>query len=90
MKTRHLISLAAALAVSAAAAAGDPLRAALEESRDSGKGVSLYVNGQSIPAVVVSVDDRYVVARSQAQGKIVVRLERIDGVAGFIGERKAP
>ena len=30
------------------------------------------------------------VARSQAQGKIVVRLERIDGVAGFIGERKAP
>ena len=68
----------------------DALRAALEESRDSGKGVSLYVNGQSIPAVVVSVDDRYVVARSQAQGKIVVRLERIDGVAGFIGERKAP
>lgn len=73
----------------AAAFAGeshDPLRAALEESRATGKGLSLYVNGVAIPGVVVSVDNGFVVARSQSQGAIVVRLERIDAVAGFVGQ----
>jgi len=64
----------------------DPLRAALEESRATGKGLSLYVNGVAIPGVVVSVDNGFVIARSQSQGSIVVRLERIDAVAGFVGQ----
>lgn len=68
----------------AACAAGDPLLAALDESRNSGKGLSFLVNGQSIPGVVVSVDERYVVARSQGQGTVVIRLDRLDGVAGFV------
>lgn len=84
-------SLVAALSfvLATAAFAGeshDPLRAALEESRVTGKGLSLYVNGVAIPGVVVSVDNGFVVARSQSQGTIVVRLERIDAVAGFVGE----
>ena len=63
----------------------DALRLALEASRANGKGVNLYVNGQAIAGVVVSVDDQYVVARSQALGQIVLRLDRLDGVAGFVG-----
>lgn len=69
-----------------AADSPDRLRTALEESRTSGKGLDFYVNGQAIPGVVVSVDGDHVVARSQAQGTIVIRLDRIDGVAGFIGQ----
>ena len=73
-------------------AGNDPLLTVLEDSRASGKGLNFYVNGQAIAGVVVGVDDRWVVARSQAQGTIVIRLDRIDGVAGFVqspaGERK--
>ncbi|MBL0148125.1 MAG: hypothetical protein IPP87_05085 [Ideonella sp.] len=88
MKKLNLLFVTAALALSCAAHAQvDPLRAALEDSKASGKGLTIFVNGQSIPAVVVSVDDRYVVARSQAQGSIVIRLDRIDGVAGFIATK---
>lgn len=65
--------------------AGDPLRAALEASRTTGRGLTLYVNGAAVPVVVVSVDDAFVVGRSNAQGDVVVRLDRIDGVAGFLG-----
>jgi len=75
--------------LSASAFAADPLRTALEDSKASGKGLSLYVNGQAIPGVVVSVDDKYVVAKSQAQGTIVIKLEKIDGVAGFVGQPAA-
>jgi hypothetical protein len=69
---------------STALAAPDPLRATLEESKASGKGLTFYVKGQAIAGVVTSVDDQHVVARSQAQGTIVLRLDRIDGVAGHV------
>lgn len=86
---RRALNLAAiALAIHAAAPAiaadADPLLAALEASKASGKGLTLFVGGQAIPGVVVSVDDKYVVARSTASGTIVVRRERIDGVAGHL------
>ena len=85
------LSLAAAavvlgLALSAptlAQAPADPLRAALEDSKASGKGLTFYVKGASIPGVVVTIGDKYVVAKSQAQGNIVIRLDSIDAVAGF-------
>lgn len=87
---RKLISIFAAsfagLLAGSAVAASDPLLTMLEESKSSGRGLNLYVGGQPIAAVVVSVEDRYVVARSQAQGKIVIRLDRIDGAAGFVGQ----
>ena len=71
-----------------AGAQTDPLRTALEESKASGKGLTFYVKGASIPGVVVSIGEKYVVAKSQAQGQIVIRLESIDAVAGFVGEKK--
>jgi hypothetical protein len=74
---------------STALAAPDPLLAVLEDSKASGKGLSLFVNGQAIPAVVVAIDERFVTARSQAQGTIVIRLDRIDGAAGFVGPAAA-
>jgi hypothetical protein len=83
------IAAIAAAAAGAAIAAQDPLLAVLEDSKASGRGVNIYVSGQSIPAVVVSVDDRFVTARSQAQGTIVIRLERIDAAAGFVGQPAA-
>lgn len=72
----------------ALAADGDPLRSALEDSKASGKGLTIFVNGVSVPGVIVSIGEKYVTARSVAQGNIVIRLDRIDGVAGFPGERK--
>lgn len=78
--------LAAGIAASGSAAAQDTLTKALEESKASGRGLTFYVNGQAIPGVVVSVEERYLVARSQAQGVIIIRLDRLDGVAGFLSQ----
>jgi len=59
----------------------DALRSLLTESKDKNRGVSIYTNGATIQAVVVEVGDRYVIAKSRESGKIVIRLDRIDGVA---------
>jgi hypothetical protein len=70
--------------VAAPAKAGveqDPLRAVLAESKEKNRGVAIYANGATINAVVVSVDDRYVTAKSQQSSRIVIRLDRIDGVS---------
>lgn len=89
MKRIAAILLSAAMAGSALAAGeADSLRAALEDSKASGKGLTIYVSGSAIPGVVVSITDKYVVAKSQAQGNIVIKLEKIDAVAGFVGDRK--
>lgn len=75
----------------AATARADALQSVLADSKASGKGLTFYVNGQAIPGVVVSIDDKYLVARSTANGTIVIRLDRLDGVAGHValpGERK--
>lgn len=73
-----------AQAVLAAGDAGpdQPLRAVLEESKEKGRGVTLYVNGATISVVVVAIEDGYVIARNRESGRIVVRLERIDAAAG--------
>jgi hypothetical protein len=71
-----------------AAGEADSLRTALEDGKTSGKGLTFYVSGSAIPGLVVSVNDKYVVAKSQAQGAIVIKLEKIDAVAGFVGDRK--
>jgi hypothetical protein len=63
------------------AAEQDPLRAVLMESKDKNRGVAIHANGATINGVVVSVDDRYVTAKSQQNSRIVIRLDRIDGVS---------
>ena len=59
----------------------DPLRAVLAESKEKNRGVAIYANGATINGVVVSLDDRYVTAKSQQSSRIVIRLDRIDGVS---------
>lgn len=59
----------------------DALRSLLAESKDKNRGVSIYTNGATIQAVVVAVEDRYVIAKNRESGRIVIRLDRIDGVA---------
>ena len=62
---------------------GDELRSVLLESKEKNRGVAIYTNGVTVNAVVVSVDDKYVVAKSQQSSRIVLRLDRIDGVSAF-------
>ena len=62
---------------------GDALRAALAESKATGKGLTFYVRGATVPGLVVSVDDKFVTAKNQA-GLVVVRIDSIDAVAGPI------
>jgi hypothetical protein len=64
-------------------AKGDALRAALAESKATGKGLTFYVRGATVPGLVVSVDERFVTAKNQA-GLVVVRIDSIDAVAGPI------
>jgi hypothetical protein len=77
------ILLAGPALASEAAAEKDPLRAVLLESKEKNRGVAIHANGVSINAVIVSVDERYAVARSQQSSRIVIRLDRIDGVSAF-------
>ena len=62
---------------------GDELRSVLLESKEKNRGIAIYTNGVTVNAVVVSVDDKYVVAKSQQSSRIVIRLDRIDGVSAF-------
>lgn len=95
--SRIKLLVAAALAIalplaiaskSFAAGENDALRSMLEDSKAQQKGLTFFVSGVSVPGIVVNVTDKYVVAKSQAQGTIVIKLDRIDGVAGFVGEKK--
>jgi hypothetical protein len=74
-------ALAADPVVAKTGAEQDPLRAVLTESKDKSRGVAIYANGATINGVVVSLDDRYVTAKSQQNSRIVIRLDRIDGVS---------
>ena len=54
------------------------LNAALQEKR----GITLYVNGQTIAGAVTRIEPgQWVELRNQQYGRIIVRLERIDGIA---------
>ncbi|MBK6744774.1 MAG: hypothetical protein IPG66_18205 [Hydrogenophilales bacterium] len=63
--------------------AADPLRAVLLESKEKNRGVTLHVKGNNIGMVVTGVDEHYVTGRSQTTSRIVIRLERIDGVSAM-------
>ena len=55
---------------------------ALNAAMASKRGVTLYVNGQTIGGAITKVEPgQYVELRNQEFGKIVVRWERIDGIA---------
>lgn len=80
-----LLSFALSCAAFAAdmAPPSDPLRAVLLESKEKNRGVTLHVNGNNIGMVVTGVDEQYVTGRSQTTSRIVIRMDRIDGVSAM-------
>jgi len=86
-RTLAAFLLAAPLAMPLSAAdppkANDALRAVLLESKDKNRGIAIHTNGVTINAVVTDVDDHYVIGKSQQSSRIVIRIDRIDGVSAF-------
>jgi hypothetical protein len=89
---RRTFSLAAAGAGIAAAAGvptisgqtkgGNMYRELFEASQKDKKGLTIYVNGQSIPGVVTRIiGDEAVEVRNQQVSRAIVRIDRIDAVA---------
>lgn len=70
-------------AETSSAAEKDPIRATLLESKEKNRGVTIHANGANIGCIVVSLDDHYVIGRSQTASRIVVRLDRIDGISAM-------
>jgi hypothetical protein len=83
MRTTLLAMLLAGAAMTTSAAEPskgleDAFNAALESKR----GVTLYVNGQTIGGAVTKIEaGKFVELRSQQFGRIVVRWDSIDGIA---------
>jgi hypothetical protein len=84
--------LAVLLAFACQALAADPptatdfraeLKAMLERSKAERKGLEFHVNGQTLAGGVVTVLDDAVVVANQQYGRVLIRLDRIDAVAGF-------
>ena len=78
--------VAALLCISAGAAlANDAIKGieqALTQAQQEKKGVTLYVQGQTVGGGVVRIEPgQWVELRSQQYGRIIVRLDRIDGLA---------
>lgn len=66
-----------------AGADGDPFRDLLETSLKERKGVTCYVNGQTVQGRVTRMlGEQAVELTSREYGRIVIRLDRIDAVAG--------
>lgn len=83
MKSFLVMVVLACSAVSVSAAdAPKALEDAINAALASKRGVTLYVNGQTIGGAITKVEPgQYVELRSQEFGRIVVRWERIDGIA---------
>jgi hypothetical protein len=74
--------LAGAAMTAAAAEPSKALEDAVNAAMASKRGVTLYVNGQVVIGAITKVEaGQYVELRSQEFGRIVVRWERIDGIA---------
>ena len=61
----------------------DALRAALEESKSSGKGLTFHIKGSTLGGAVTALGDKFVTVKNQA-GIAVIRIDSIDAVAGPI------
>lgn len=77
-----LLAAGGAASVHAAEPAHQAIEKALQAAQQDKKGVYLHVAGQSIGGGVVRIEPGQVVElKSQQYGRIVVRMERIDGIA---------
>jgi hypothetical protein len=77
--------LAALCALPGAAFSADTnkgIEQALAAAAESKKGIMVYVGGQAIGGAVVKIEaGQWVELRSQQYGRIVIRIDRIDGIA---------
>ncbi len=81
---RWMAALGLALAAGSAAAADVPrgIEQALSSAQQDKRGITLYVAGQAVSGAVTRIEaGQWVEMRNQQFGRIVVRLDRIDGVA---------
>ncbi|MFZ6758561.1 hypothetical protein ACO0K9_15265 [Undibacterium sp. Ji50W] len=85
MQALLITSIVAAGSASAAdttaATEKDPVRSTLLESKEKNKGVTVHTNGNNIAMVVTGLDDKYVIGRNQQASRIIIRLDRIDGIS---------
>lgn len=81
-KALVVVMLAGAAMAASAADLPKGLEDAINAAMASKRGVTLYVNGQTIGGAITKVEPgQYVELRNQEFGKIVVRWEKIDGIA---------
>jgi hypothetical protein len=74
--------LAGAAMTASAAEPAKALEDAFNAAMASKRGVTLYVNGQTIGGAITKIEPgKYVELRSQEYGRIVIRWESIDGIA---------
>jgi murein endopeptidase len=83
---RRLVMIAALAAAASASAQSQDAPRSIEQTltaaQQDRRGLTLYVNGQTIGGAVVRVEaGQWVELRNQQFGRIIVRLDRIDGVA---------
>jgi len=83
MRTILLAMVLAGAAMTASASESNKsLEEAFTAAQASKRGVTLYVNGQTVVGAITKIEPgKYVELRSQEFSKIVVRWESIDGVA---------
>ncbi|MES1264152.1 MAG: hypothetical protein ABUU24_00700 [Variovorax sp.] len=82
---RHALASLAIVLCSGGAHAADAthgIEQALSAAQQDKRGITLDVNGQTIGGAVTRVEPgQWVELKNQQSGKIVVRLDRIDGIA---------
>ena len=77
-----LASLCAWPVAALAADVNKGIEQALAAAQESKKGIMVYAGGQAIGGAVVKIEPgQWVELRSQQYGRIVVRMDRIDGIA---------
>lgn len=77
-----VIACACATGLAHAAEALQGIEQALAAALQDKRGITLYVNGQTIAGAVTRIEPgQWVELRNQQYGRIIVRLDRIDGIA---------
>ena len=77
-----MLMLGAAVTGTEAAEPAKGLEDALQAALQSKRGITVYVNGQTVGGAVTRVEPgAWVELRNQEFGRIVVRWDRIDGIA---------
>ncbi|MEO8805290.1 MAG: hypothetical protein ABI433_04360 [Burkholderiaceae bacterium] len=82
---RHALGALALTLASGAAFASDASRGieqALNTAQQDKRGITLYMGGQTIGGAVTRVEPgQWVELKNQTSGRIIVRIDRIDGIA---------